>query len=254
MTYINVGDGIRIPQLEGDEQFDYWQAKVRMGLALQGLGGFITGTETRPVDNNPPADNDEIDDFTYRKYLAWRLLRDSIASWKKDHYVEGFDIPRHLYKDERDFIDKVDPKLLWDSVERQFLDVDGLQKNSYLRELACIDQSQFDNISALLSRALWLRNRLERLDMPVSEEMMRTCVFAGVRRHPSERLKMFLDLNYHKLTSESMMDWIWQNESTIDGEAKQHREQQEANRRRNANGQSSGHRGGSRQRGRGRRN
>lgn len=237
-------DTPKIKELTGEEDFVLWEAYATLVLKINGLDGFIKGTETPPIGNTTE-DMKKLAIFEHRKMHAYNLLYKSVQSFlaRKDVHIRGYgpyEVPEQF-----------DPKELWDELQRWYTKVTPKQKLAYLRELTTIDYRQFDDINGFVYRAEWLQRRLGRLGMPVSDEMMKTCLYGGLfPHHPSQTLERLIITRYHEWDSDKMILEIRRNSHAIQEEVKrQQREQQGTNRRRNANGQSSGHRGGSRQRG-----
>ncbi|KAK1783518.1 hypothetical protein QBC45DRAFT_89868 [Copromyces sp. CBS 386.78] len=233
---------IEVHKLEGEDNFGIWEFTTIGALRQQGLEGFIRGTETRPIGNTPE-DMKKLEEFNNGKFRAWYILHQSVEPLAARKHIRGWG--------PLDDLDNCDPKLLWDELQRWYTDIGPIRKLDLLKELTSIDYRQFDDIEAFLNRAQKLERRLGRLGMPISDEMMKTCLYGGVLHHPSKRLESLLMVKYDEWDSKTMISQMRGHSFTIQSEANKHqREQQEANRRRNANRQSSGHRRGSRRRGR----
>ncbi|KAK3951985.1 hypothetical protein QBC32DRAFT_152196 [Pseudoneurospora amorphoporcata] len=234
----------KIMVLRGEENFGLWECYVIHVFEMLGLEGFLRGTETPPLGNTPE-DMEKLASFRDRKWRAWNLLYESVQSFtaRKDIHIRGCGPYNRL--------DDYDAKVLWDELQRWYTNISPAQKLDFLRELTTIDYRQFDDIDAFLARAEFLQRRLGRLGMPVSDEM-KTCMYGCLfAHHPSKILEWLFIVRYDEWDSDNMILEIRKNRFAIQDEANRHqREQQETTRRRNANGQSSGHRGGSRQRGR----
>ncbi|KAK3350761.1 hypothetical protein B0H65DRAFT_455826 [Neurospora tetraspora] len=236
-------DTPKIIVLQGEENFGIWEGYAIRVLRMLGLEGFIRGTETPPLGNTPE-NMKELRSFKDRKWHAWSLLYESVQILVAQKHIRRWG--------PYDRLDDCDPKVLWDAVQRWYTNIDPTQKLAFLRELTTIDYRQFDDIDAFLDRAEWLQRRLGRLGMPISDEMMKTCLYGGVfPHHPSKILESLIIVRYDKWDSETMISEIRKHIFAIQDQANKHQqEQQEINRPRNANRQSSEHRGGSRQRGR----
>ncbi|KAK3402841.1 hypothetical protein B0T20DRAFT_342825 [Sordaria brevicollis] len=202
-----------IPALRGEKNFQMWKFFAERYLQKLGLDGFIKGTEKPPVGNTPEDVKTLLAKFHGRKFQAWNVIYTSLQRW--------------YYK------------------------IGPFRQRELLKELTNIDYRQFKGIDALLDRAVYLQQRLGGLNMPISDEMMKTCLFGGLIQHPSRSLQTLLVAQYDELDLQGLISRIRQHTYIFDRQADEYqREQQEANRPRNNNGQSSGHRGGSRRRGR----
>lgn len=228
----------KIQELRGEENFCIWEAYAIHVLRMQGLEGFIRGTEIPPAGDTPQ-DQRKLRDFKSRKYRAWRLLFRSVESALTNNeiflpgYLHGLYAPSGP--------DSFDAKELWDALQRWYTDVGPDQKLDYLREFTNLDYRQFEDLNDFIARAYWLRNRLKRLDIPVSDEMMKTCLWGGLADYPSSILDSMKMMRYDKWTSEDMISDIRKFRGKIEEQARKHeQQQQELNRRRNANRQSSG--------------
>ncbi|KAK3499100.1 uncharacterized protein B0T23DRAFT_8226 [Neurospora hispaniola] len=238
-------DRPEIPRLQGEENFEMWECLAIDTLRMLGLEGFIRGTETPPLGNTPKAIN-ALRGFKNRRWNAWNLLNQSVlvAKFQGLIYIDGYG--------PYDQLDDCDPKFLWDGVQSWYNNISADRKLDFLRELTSIHYRQFDDIVTFLDRAQWLRRRLERAGMPIADEMMKTCLYGGVfPSYHSNTLETRIIERYNDLNSQEMISGIREFSDVIQRDLNYHQqEQQEINRRRNFNGLSSRHGGGSRQGGR----
>lgn len=89
-----------------------------------------------------------------------------------------------------------DAKVLWDDLQRWYTDIGPDRKLAFLRELTTINYRQFEDLNDFIARAEWLQRRLTRLDIPVSDEMMKTRLWGGLAEHPSGTLSSLKMVNY----------------------------------------------------------
>ncbi|KAK3951984.1 hypothetical protein QBC32DRAFT_324782 [Pseudoneurospora amorphoporcata] len=236
-----------LPELKGEENFDVWERRVLGTIRIQGLEGFVKGTET-PPPSDTAEDILDLGVFEERRLCAFQIIFKSSEPIHSKLLLYGYRADQ--------WPDDFDPQALWDAIHRWDLGehLGPLGKVKSVRELSNIHHSQFNNLNELTGRANWLRRRLERASVPIAHELMKTYGISGLSGYPDENwvTSMYIessDWSYSTLCQkiELKASWVsvWQSKAAAKSNKPQH-----PKRHRNARGRHPKHprRGGGRQR------
>lgn len=164
-----------IPDLQGDENFEEWRDAAYLNLKAFFLEGFVNGTETLPQgDDNCWTTMENRERFAARrKCTFWVIYRSIIPILPQLK-------SRHWTMDANNF----DPKVLWDAIHLWDADRGLGYKCGLMEELAKICHCQFGaDLKAYCERGYWLRTRLSRMEMPVTNEMYMGFLVKGLRTY-----------------------------------------------------------------------
>lgn len=169
-----------------DENFNDWRYGVEQNLRAYGLMGFIEGREKRPdeffLDESHRVGRQNLLYFGERKHAAFRIIYKNAQPILWELEKKGWSLDKDPHEFDR-HDPKVDPKALWDAIERWNTDVSYDLKCKYLKELSTIHRDEFSSLDEYLQRAWWLHQRLEDVNLTIPEDVQMGFVIDGVARY-----------------------------------------------------------------------
>ncbi|KAJ4300171.1 hypothetical protein N0V88_002840 [Collariella sp. IMI 366227] len=156
---------LEISELRGPDNFQDWEAKVKIHLERFGLEGFLNAAGLRELEN----DFEKKTLFYFRKLAAYLSLRHSIGP-----------VIDEVKKDGRPDC-RSEPHRLWEAIGKAIKRLSAQQASEFVQDLLSVDHDNYGSGWAYIHRLNYLVSRLQGMGVSVDEKVLQPLVLAGIK-------------------------------------------------------------------------